>query len=270
MSRSLALALSIALGAASVPAPAAAADELRYEVWPSAAITTGIGLVMAGELAARGALAPESCSWCEPGGFDRSITEALAWERHEWATTFSDVGLLLLPASAIVLGFAEDGAEDGAIDALVFGEAFAVNFLVTEALKFSVGRLRPMVLYLGEDHPKVSEHEKDWYVSFPSGHASAAFTSVAAMATITDLRGRDPTAIWLIGIPAATAVAYFRVAGYHHWTTDVLAGAALGTVVGLAVPRLLHGPGGLTPRDEEEESGAGVRPVQVFQLGGSF
>ena len=89
---------------------------------------------------------------------------------------------------------------------------------------------------------------------------------MAALAAIADLRGRDPAPIWLIGLPAAAGVAYFRVAGLHHWTTDVLAGAALGTVIGAAVPRLLHGSGLGDDGEADPPPGA----LQIFQLGGAF
>src|SRR5690606_13464696 len=118
--------------------------------------------------------------------------------------------------------------EAGAIDAIVLLEAMGISFLATEALKFVVARERPMVVYLGPDHPKVADDPADRYVSFPSGHASTTFATVAAAAAIADLRGHDPVPIWLVGLPVAAGVSYFRVAGLHHWTTDVLAGAALG------------------------------------------
>src|SRR5690606_21249033 len=124
--RALALALAVAIGAA---APAQArADDLVYEPWPHASITTGIGLLLAGELALRSDLAPATCSHCGGNAFDRGITEAAAWKNHELATTLSDVGLVLLPTSALAVGFVRDGFDEGAIDGLVFLETIAVNF----------------------------------------------------------------------------------------------------------------------------------------------
>jgi membrane-associated phospholipid phosphatase len=38
----------------------------------------------------------------------------------------------------------------------------------------------------------------------------------------------------------ASAVGYLRVAGDQHWATDVLAGAAVGGLVGWAVPWVFH------------------------------
>jgi membrane-associated phospholipid phosphatase len=39
----------------------------------------------------------------------------------------------------------------------------------------------------------------------------------------------------------AATTGYLRIAGDEHHLTDVLAGAAAGTAVGIALPRLLHG-----------------------------
>ncbi len=263
-------AIAVALACAVAASPAAAEDRLNYEAIPHAPVTTGIGMLVALDLVARHELAPESCNFCGGNAFDRGITQALAWDDHGLAGTFSDIGLVTLPVSAIALGFAEDGRDEGLINALVFLEAFGVNFVTTEALKFAVARERPLRVYLAEDDPKVREKPEDWYVSFPSGHASTAFVSVAAAATIADLRGRDPAPIWLVGLPVAAGVAYFRVAAYYHWTTDVIAGAALGTIIGVAVPRLLHGPGGLGAKDERSEPVPYAEPVNVFQFGGAW
>jgi membrane-associated phospholipid phosphatase len=40
----------------------------------------------------------------------------------------------------------------------------------------------------------------------------------------------------------AAASGYFRIASDNHWLTDVIAGAAVGTGVGLAVPLLVLHP----------------------------
>ncbi|HET9554449.1 MAG TPA: hypothetical protein VFP50_15910 [Anaeromyxobacteraceae bacterium] len=40
----------------------------------------------------------------------------------------------------------------------------------------------------------------------------------------------------------AAATGWLRVAADRHWATDVLAGAAAGTTVGLVVPLLVLGP----------------------------
>jgi len=51
-----------------------------------------------------------------------------------------------------------------------------------------------------------------------------------------------------------------RMISDDHYLTDTLAGAALGTTVGLGLPYLLHYRGGATP-PKEDKTGVTVRVV---------
>jgi membrane-associated phospholipid phosphatase len=81
------------------------------------------------------------------------------------------------------------------------------------ALKYATNRTRP------NGDPR----------SFPSGHATAAF------ATATVLQEHYE---WKLGLPMYAAAAYVaaeRVTQQKHWPSDVVAGAALGTICGRTV-----------------------------------
>jgi len=104
---------------------------------------------------------------------------------------------------------------------------FLATVLVT-GTKYTVNRERPD----GGGH------------SFPSGHAITAF----CFAPVVQKYGG-----WELGIPAyalATLTAFARVEGYHHYLSDVIAGAALGIIVGNAVV--------YTPKDVTVSAGLGV------------
>jgi len=80
--------------------------------------------------------------------------------------------------------------------------------------------------------------------SFPSGHAITAF----CFAPVVQKYGG-----WAAGIPAyalATVTVFARVEGYHHYLSDVIAGAALGVIVGNAVV--------YSPKDVTISAGLGV------------
>jgi membrane-associated phospholipid phosphatase len=98
-----------------------------------------------------------------------------------------------------------------------FGQAMVVNAAYTGILKHSVGRTRPD----GSDS-----------LSFPSGHASTAF-SLAAVA--------HHHYGWKVGVPAyafASCIGLTRIEANRHNLSDVLAGATLGLIVGRTVGRL--------------------------------
>ena len=106
--------------------------------------------------------------------------------------------------------------------------ADGVSFLVKDA----VHRPRPFVAH-PEIHPLYAVHSS----SFPAGHAATAFAGATVVAFMA------PRAAPLLFLVAAL-IGYSRVYVGDHYPTDVLAGAAIGVVVGLvavAAARLARG-----------------------------
>jgi membrane-associated phospholipid phosphatase len=98
-----------------------------------------------------------------------------------------------------------------------FGQALIVNAAYSGLLKYTVQRPRPD----GSDN-----------LSFPSGHASTAY-SLAAVA--------NHHYGWKVGVPAyalASCIGLTRIESNRHNLSDVLAGATLGIIVGRTVGRL--------------------------------
>jgi membrane-associated phospholipid phosphatase len=96
-------------------------------------------------------------------------------------------------------------------------DATIINFGYTELLKVTARRERPD----GSNNQ-----------SFPSGHASNAFT----LATVAERHYG-----WKVGAPAyalAAAVGYSRIVRDKHYLSDVVAGATLGYIVGRTVVRV--------------------------------
>ncbi len=121
----------------------------------------------------------------------------------EGGTALSCWGIGALTDDLRVQEFGRDAAES-LIDATV---------LVT-ALKYSVGRERPD----GSNNQ-----------SFPSGHSITAFCFAPVVMKYWGVQA---------GIEAyalGTVTAFARVEGYHHYLSDVLAGATLGILIGNAV-----------------------------------
>lgn len=242
MRRALAL-----LAAALVLAPRAGAVEpprpIRHDGALDAALTGGAVAIWVGTELAKPALAPARCRLCEPNRLDAAAREAAVWSSPGSARRASDVlAFVLVPAgvAAHQLLAARRAGDTGAglVDVLVVAEAAALTADLTQAVKYAAGRARPRALHRGEgEAPGPDDH-----LSFFSGHTSLAFSAVVAAGTVSTLRGY-PSAPWVLGAGAAAAagVGWLRMAGDAHWLTDVLAGAAVGTAMGVLVPRLLHG-----------------------------
>lgn len=94
------------------------------------------------------------------------------------------------------------------------------QFMVSNAIKWTVERARPDLLQLGGYAG----------TSFPSGHATAAAASYAAFALVLSRRHSRRTAAALAAVATAItfATAATRVLLGVHWTTDVVAGVFLG------------------------------------------
>jgi len=87
-------------------------------------------------------------------------------------------------------------------------KSFFTTVGITQALKYGINRKRPN----GGDH------------SFPSGHTSAAFQGAAFIHARYGLKYAIPAYI------GASFVGYSRVYANKHFTSDVWAGAAIGTI----------------------------------------
>jgi len=106
-------------------------------------------------------------------------------------------------------------------------ESFLVSGAITVGVKGAVGRARPDVGGKSDFRPFSLDMD---YTSFPSGHASDAFSIASVFADMYD----SP----LVGITTyslASLVGLQRLYVDRHWASDVLVGAAIGTVVGKSV-----------------------------------
>lgn len=211
----------------------------------------------------KGQIAPQSCNWCAPPPATLKIREALLWSDPEAAALTSDiVGYGVIPVVALTLTLVGVGTEGEwrriHEDLIVALEAVALSGALTNTVKFAGGRQRP---YAWAADPAIPfAEDPDQNLSFPSGHSSLAFSMATSFATVATLRRRRLAPLyWGLGVPMAGFVAYLRMAGDRHWFGDVLAGAGLGTLVGVGLPWLLHHPRtGVIPRKDRSEAGRAV------------
>jgi len=194
--------------------------------------------------------APSMPRWDKPILFDQGARNALragseAGRSH--AAVASDIGFVALPVYALAIDaglvtWRGRGHGDVALQlALINAEALAITGVLTLATQRAVGRIRPDAV------PGTAEN-----TAFLSGHTSAAFTVASTLCVQHSKLEIYGGAADMLVCPGALAVAattgVLRIVSDRHWASDVLAGAALGTAVGLTVSWAhLHDQGAPAP-----------------------
>ncbi len=250
--RLVAVALACALPLSSALAADAPTLRPSYDLATDVAVTAAAAGGTLAMLALKSDLAPVACRWCNPPGFDAQVTRSLAWSNRGAASTASDVLQVALGAgvlgNAFVDGYRRGGSELGVTNVLLITEATSIAMLLDQGVKYAVGRSRPYV-WLG----RTGTDTRDGNLSFFSGHTTFAFALAASSSTLL-LSQHAPGAevASVVAFAAAGLTGYLRIAAEQHYLTDVLAGAAVGTLVGWAVPHFLHAP---------REGGLALQPV---------
>jgi membrane-associated phospholipid phosphatase len=106
--------------------------------------------------------------------------------------------------------------------------AGAAAGVVVQIIKYTIGRTRPE-LWLGPFH-----HARSAATSFPSGHTVGAFALAGVLMLASPSR-----AMRVIAFVLALSVAVSRVLAFRHWTSDVLASAAIGVILAAIAVRVI-------------------------------
>lgn len=158
-----------------------------------------------------------------------------------------DPGAILLGASLFVGGRLSHRPRAADVG-LHITEAVVLSGVATSLVKGVAGRARPYMV--GDRRPGDFALWRGFvrggsYSSFPSGHTTVAF---AAAAVATDEIGRLwPNRQRIAGTVlygSAAAVGLSRMYHDKHWASDVIAAAAVGTLVGRGVVRYQHSHAG--------------------------
>jgi membrane-associated phospholipid phosphatase len=250
---STALALAAAALALAAAPARAERNPLRYNLGIDLSLTLGAAASWGATEALKPRLAPTTCRICATNAFDAAARERLRWSDPKPARTASDVLMFgVVPAGIVAhaLLAARAGGDpwkEGFVDLLVITEAATVAGAIGQAVKLTAARARPFLLSGGDpDHlPDPDDNLSLW-----SGHSSMTFSLAVAAGTVAFLRG-DRSAPWVLGVglAAASATGYLRVAGDKHHLSDVLIGAAVGSLAGWAIPYTMHrtSPGAPAP-----------------------
>jgi membrane-associated phospholipid phosphatase len=159
----------------------------------------------------------------------------------------------------------DEGALPALNDAVVVAESALTATAVSSLATLAAGRPRPF-LY-GEKAPLDVRNSADAGLSFVSSHASVGF-AIAVSTYVTSRRLHPhvgevtPAFVLVAGLAASTFVATARVAAGKHFITDSIAGAVIGSSVGVLIPALHSSPIKVVPKVTSQEAS--------LQFAGSF
>jgi len=144
-------------------------------------------------------------------------------------------------------------------------ESILLASMVGGGIKFLAGRQRP---YADINNPYNFQLwrglQGSRYQSFPSGHTIAAFAFASSLTRESQFWA--PHAAFYVGTVfygGAGLIGLSRIYNNQHWASDVMAGAAIGTLVGLKVVKYTHSnPGNRIDRELIK----GKKKATIFQI----
>ncbi len=215
----------------------------------------GIGLVMASTRLVRTqpAYCAPLCDKTQLNGLDRATA---GFYDTGWSTA-SDIGIYGLMGGAALFLTIDEGALPALNDAVVVAESALTATAVSSLATLAAGRPRPF-LY-GEKAPLDVRNSADAGLSFVSSHASVSF-AIAVSTYVTARRLHPhvgevvPAFVLVAGLATASFVSTARVAAGKHFVTDSIAGAVIGSSVGVLIPALHTSPVKVVPKVTSQEA----------------
>ncbi len=179
-------------------------------------------------------IGPDSASWVEPNSFDLFFRNSLKWEDKNlaYAELISDViakGIFV--PSIFWTPLLNDYAYNAQL--LLNIQVLAATGLMVNATKFLVSRQRPYSYF--KTYPSQGRYDN---LSFYSGHSAFSFALTTSSAyTLQKSYPHKSGFIWTAGILLSSVSAYLRIAADHHYMSDVMTGALVGSLTAYIISR---------------------------------
>lgn len=164
-------------------------------------------------------------------GFDRPFIQ-----NYSETLDYVGDGILALTLATPAIMFTNSNS-DWLTIGVMYAETIAIANGLKEWGKLLINRPRPYMYF--DNYPEDEVTGGDWHNSMPSGHTTMAFAGAAFTSAI--FNEYFPTSGWRHVVTAAsfglaTTVGIVRMCSGNHFLTDVLTGAAIGTLTGFMVP----------------------------------
>ena len=148
-------------------------------------------------------------------------------------------GSIIIAGATYVYGRAEDSPRSAELGLRTI-ESIGAAGLTTVVIKAFAGRARPYVS--SDTNPHLYKFGRgfhdDNYTSFPSGHVTTAFAAASAASQEIGYLWPHASHLWTpVLFTSASLVGVARIYEDKHWASDVVAGAAVGTLVSRVVVR---------------------------------
>ena len=183
--------------------------------------------------------APPHCApLCDAAGLNAMDAVAAGLYDTTWASV-SDVGVSVLLGSAVIVPFLDGAPIDALNDLVVIAQSVA--WANASALTLAMATRRPRPYLYSEKAPIALRQAPKSAFSFASSHTAASFAASTALFQTLYRRHPESALPWValaIGDAIALTVAIGRVQAGHHFPSDVIAGALIGTGIGLLIPAL--------------------------------
>ncbi len=257
-----ALVLATAPGLAEVPDRDTPAHELDLAIEIPMLVVPAV--VVAGNFLLNQPAPPQCAPLCEAAPLN-DLDEGFAglWG-PDWALA---TDLAVAGTGALVLTglLVEENPLAALQDAVVITEAVLWTVALGTVTKIASRRPRPFLYSEAAPLSRRTDRDAGW--SFFSGHVATAAALTSATATVLARRDPGSASPWVVvavGSALTTFVSIGRVQSGKHFPTDVVAGAAVGGLMGFLIPLMHEELEGWLVQARAGSEGAGLQVGTTF------
>ena len=241
----------------SAPKPRLPAYQLKWQYDVPLVVLAGIvGIGRA--IRSNGAPAYCAVSGCDPNGLNFLDRHYAGQYQPQWNLR-GDLLIYGIASASLATLLLDEGLKNGLNDVVVVAESTIVSSVAAGIVSPMAGRPRPLVY--GTAAPASVRENGTSGLSFFSGHSATAFGAVVStFVTVHRLHPDDfwPYYVLLGGVAIASFEGYTRVLSGAHFPTDVIAGAAAGTMIGILIPAMHASPYRLALQPVTVSGGGGM------------